>query len=814
MRRSAMLLAIMMATMIAVEAAAELGWGLGGDAGVAAGGGGGGIRIRPVIDGNGETPRILVSVDIGYDVAVNVAYSFAGRELPGFYDGGVRDTVLYTEAVTDSAETKASRVSETIYLDDAIRGFDGDTLTVWLDVFADELAAPAEYVVGLTLDAPGEIMHAVVTGAGSTPTDHIYAEYIAQGATVYTWGEDMSFAYVYLDSTDWDGGDPDGWNGISTRGGDQYLGDMQNYVWPNAGNPGQTFAWLVRCPLDTLLGENATVIDARMNVRSTGNMYLTKADSLVAILNETPGDTLWWAESNLGGLNNRAYAAMSSWRYQVQGLDDTNDATSLGHLTTWGYPATSAGRWQIGERTSWLDWGSVIQMTSEPDVNNGFDSGGSGIRFVAGDVLGYRIGRIVQAVHEGKTDNGILYFVHDPDGTGGQYASSHYNGTANYRPYYTISWVEGDAYDPVFPTGPDGTEAPLVATFATDDGRITTNDHFSDVFEAAGVSYTINLQRSYMDTLSNFWGADDAAGWLEQGMELATHGFKGYTMTHYDSVGVDSLISGLYSMPTDCRGPADTSGVREMLHDVDPCWMTNLFGASTYVGATHGANQGSVNVASMFSSKLAGHTVQVARGLGKTNITKTGSWPDGGWYVRGFVSQRSHDATGATEADTLYSWFSPHDLRDPINIQGACLSMQSLDLVGGRQDTLGNQITEATIRRQVRKKIAALAGKNVGVMSWYAHDEKDLAPSYTDSNGITADEMEIVLDELYAQNVPIYNTHDTYSWRAGLAIHALVPSGWGNYADWQPKSKAWTTWGRMRWLDAAKVQGIPRKLNP
>ncbi len=92
-------------------------------------------------------------------------------------------------------------------------------------------------------------------------------------------------------------------------------------------------------------------------------------------------------------------------------------------------------------------------------------------------------------------------------------------------------------------------------------------------------------------------------------------------------------------------------------------------------------------------------------------------------------------------------------------------------------------------------------------MSWYAHDEKDL--DYEDTNGITAAEMAIVLDELANMNVVVKNHRDVADWRSGLTIDAATTDGSFQHDGWD----SWRgegIWRKMKWLDAAQIGGIKR----
>jgi hypothetical protein len=776
MRRMTILLAMIAALALIGGSSYETTTYKGGGAG-----GGGGVKVAASLAGNGEAPSITLKVNLGVDVAAKLAYMFDGKEMWSSAD------IAYNNALEDTTAT-AAKIRETFDLPWDTYAFDGDSLHVWVTLYNEDGDAFFTHNEGFAFDLPGEIKHAIVqaSNVGSISTD-LYDQYVAAGATEYDLIDEVDYAWVALDETDWDG-----WDNISANNW-SLTGVDPGYTLPVDG--GETRLLLARAALEDIIPAGSTVLDARFNVHAASNIYYGTPDSLVAILNTQPGDNLWWQSDNIGGWSGEAGCTFSSWKYQIQGYDDTVDAANATAMQAAGYPATSEGEWDLDNRTSYWDWG-IPMFANEPRSDTGF----AALRWADGECYGWPIGPLVQRAVNGETHNGILYTWRDADRTTQVTHSVQHSGSVVTAelPYYTVSWIEGVPYDPVYPDGPSGHEAVAVMVFTSDDGRVTDNDNWVAEFQERGLRYTLGLQHQSFDD-PNYPTTADALRWIDAGMDIANHSRHGWNTTEWDTTGTfDGLINNWAGLPAECDTFTRYGEMDQYVLDYHPCWMQDRLG---YTPRTSITNLGVTTLPAVWATNRMGYGL--VRRTSYNNATVDGSWPNGGWYYYGIYT--SDPADVSVVPDTTYTAWPAHNALQPWLLHIYTPSAITNELVGARDVTL----TDAQIAANVKRKLATIVGRRIGALAFFSHDEK--GASYIDQNGITAAEMAVVLDAVEDLNVAVLAQDEFDAWRRSLVYGIATPSTWGSHSDWHSTDPSDMHHVRLRWVKAAQVQGIKRQ---
>jgi hypothetical protein len=529
--------------------------------------------------------------------------------------------------------------------------------------------------------------------------------------------------------------------------------------------------WLQHLP------SGAQIESATLNLVTSHTWYASSRDTFCAVLMTHPEDSQWRTSRGVSGANCDAeFFAHATWSCQTTGL------------AVDGFPAADVGPWEpaLAERRQYWDWGIHADWSAHKEA-----------LYNPAEVVAIDITNCVQAAVNGCENNGIMLMANEHGVIAGIMRAFHWEAAdpwAGYRPWITVTLRESD-YEAPYPDGAD-----WAFVFSTDDGVVRANDAYAAAFAARDLSYSIYVSE-IDEAVEGTTSWDDLLRWRELGMEIGSHSRWHNQVDAYGNGGLNlydarGMQTGGYHCGCDPDIAMLTTGWDSLLADSDPVWLYDGAEARTgdrreddlLWGKTLALPQNQYNPYVLKAVAYHGYV-----GMRCRSVAVWGTLPDG----EGDYFTTATRTPAGTVTDTMRIGVMPHDPHGWRNLLGVPPSVDPWMITGS---VYNGDLSEGQVRFNTRNAIERMRASHRRVLGIYVHDFRS-EPGMGYGDGIDADEMEWILDEVQGRGGAVMNVGDYQRWVRSRATPIGTPFSFA-----QPDSFAFVEAQRVWYVPQGGVQ--------
>jgi hypothetical protein len=647
---------------------------------------------------------------------------------------------------------------------------------------------------------------------------HYAAEYaadVAEADEVFELGTEVPFAYGYMRENNETGNYSDTRLrlGFQSQAPMWQIGDASDYLC------------VVRPDFGAALGTGGatTVVEANFKGVVVADMYGASDDTFSTTLMTDPDASSWYDADNLvvNPAGSYQYQAALSWNFQkfrrnaADGLSSRFPVETIGvdeSRNPWPWANgnwTDRWIWDVGEYHTYSN--APPDSCDDPIGENVWNGCSGSQSFRTGNIMRYPMENAVQAIINGKTNNGII--LAGNVFTAAQtkvFAIYNFEQDVNLSPWFTVK-VATKAH--AYRYG-----APGIILWNTDDQRLANFD-YADTLAAHtdDGKMTIYARQDNVGAALNLSFAD-LKTFVDAGHEVGSHtrehipgtapwGGLNYWFASGPVVATDWFSGAEYGADLDTT--TTTTQWDMLLWDTDPDWLYDGLEAegmdraqlerNRNVAKTIATPLNQWNPAVLRAVEFHGYKgVRVGEVASKSPLyTATGIDPNlrqrKHWLNvcnRGDAGPTSTSALALAECDSLAIGLIESDPTKPTNLRGVPLTESTSAIVGDKNATP----TEYEVRRNVRRLLTKLEATNNRVLNFYTHEFKLEGPY---DGGMNRDEFSWFVSTADSMGWKFRTVSAFLDLEQNKAEAVDTPPAWGNVPKWTADDRVmFVPWGQ------------------